>query len=178
VSNETTEYAIVPREPTDAMLATARDWSADAFGKPIGNDAARGCWGAMLSAAPSPQEAPVKPLVRPFGDTGTPEWQQIIALFNRYGAPPPGTRLRDELVVLLEWARYGETCSGPHQDARRAADSEQAITPVVVALRKLVDLFEHVLATPGYGSDECSRNEAADHLQKARLALSNVEGRS
>ena len=41
----------VPVEPTDAMLRAARDWSYTQYGKPIGNDAARGCWKAMIDAA-------------------------------------------------------------------------------------------------------------------------------
>lgn len=37
-------------EPTEAMLIAARDWSDKKFGRPIGNDAAIGCWKAMLAA--------------------------------------------------------------------------------------------------------------------------------
>lgn len=37
-------------EPTPAMLTAARDWSAKKYGKPIGNDAAIGCWKAMYAA--------------------------------------------------------------------------------------------------------------------------------
>lgn len=39
------------REPTDAMLIAARDWSVAKHGLPIGNDAAIGCWQAMIDAA-------------------------------------------------------------------------------------------------------------------------------
>lgn len=49
----------VTREPTEAMYNAARDWSAIAFGKPIGNFAARGCFQAMLDA--SPQSPPAEP---------------------------------------------------------------------------------------------------------------------
>lgn len=38
------------REPTKMMLVAARDWSIDRYGKGIGNDAAVGCWQAMLNA--------------------------------------------------------------------------------------------------------------------------------
>lgn len=41
-------------EPTEDMLIAARDWSANKYGKPIGNDAAIGCWKAMAAAAPLP----------------------------------------------------------------------------------------------------------------------------
>lgn len=44
-------WQLVPVEPTDAMLVSARDWSYAKYGKPIGNTAAVGCWEAMLSAA-------------------------------------------------------------------------------------------------------------------------------
>lgn len=43
--------AIVPKEPTEKMLIAARDWSQEKYGKPVGNDAAQGCWAAMLAAA-------------------------------------------------------------------------------------------------------------------------------
>ena len=39
-------------QPTEAMLIAARDWSEKKYGKPIGNDAAIGCWQAMFDAYP------------------------------------------------------------------------------------------------------------------------------
>lgn len=39
-------------EVTEAMLIAARDWSAAKYGKPIGDDAARGCFAAMTAAQP------------------------------------------------------------------------------------------------------------------------------
>lgn len=44
-----------PEQPTEAMLNAARDWSVKKYGQGIGNDAAIGCWKAMLAAAPSAQ---------------------------------------------------------------------------------------------------------------------------
>ncbi len=41
---------IPAREPTEAMLIAARDWSYGKYGKPIGNDAAKGCWQVMFDA--------------------------------------------------------------------------------------------------------------------------------
>lgn len=38
------------RVPTEAMLIAARDWSYAKYGKPIGDDAAIGCWQAMFDA--------------------------------------------------------------------------------------------------------------------------------
>lgn len=45
-------YKLVPIEPTEEMLNAARDWSDKKYGKPIGNDAAVGCFQAMLEASP------------------------------------------------------------------------------------------------------------------------------
>lgn len=39
------------RTPSEAMLIAARDWSYAKYGKPIGDDAAMGCWQAMIDAA-------------------------------------------------------------------------------------------------------------------------------
>jgi len=50
VSSAISGMAIVPVEPTEAMLVAARDWSHKKYSKPIGNDAAQGCWKAMLAA--------------------------------------------------------------------------------------------------------------------------------
>lgn len=36
--------------PSEEMLLAARDWSYKKYGKPIGNEAAIGCWNAMLAA--------------------------------------------------------------------------------------------------------------------------------
>ena len=33
-----------------------------------------------------------------------PSWEKIIRLFERFGAPAPSVKLRDELVVILERA--------------------------------------------------------------------------
>jgi hypothetical protein len=38
------------REPTEAMLTAAADWSRRKYGSPIGNDAATGCWHVMIDA--------------------------------------------------------------------------------------------------------------------------------
>jgi len=38
-------------QPTNKMLDAARDWSIREYGRGVGNDAAAGCWQAMLRAA-------------------------------------------------------------------------------------------------------------------------------
>ena len=45
-------FAIVPKECTTEMLESVRDWSYKKYGKPVGNDGARGCHAALLAAAP------------------------------------------------------------------------------------------------------------------------------
>ena len=44
-------FAIVPVKAIEEMLSAARDWSLKKYGQGIGNDAAIGCWSAMLAAA-------------------------------------------------------------------------------------------------------------------------------
>lgn len=36
------------REPTEAQLIAARDWAHARYGRGIGDDAATGCWQAMI----------------------------------------------------------------------------------------------------------------------------------
>lgn len=47
--------APVNREPTEKQLNAARDWSRDKYGKPIGNEAAMGCWQTMFDALTPPE---------------------------------------------------------------------------------------------------------------------------
>lgn len=46
------KFKLVPVEPDEGMLAAARVWSYMKYGKPIGDDAATGCYAAMIEAAP------------------------------------------------------------------------------------------------------------------------------
>ncbi|TIN82223.1 hypothetical protein [Mesorhizobium sp.] len=45
-------------------------------------------------------------------------WQQINTLFRRNNLPPPHTSLRDELVTILAWARYGQELDAAIEAAR------------------------------------------------------------
>lgn len=48
-----TKWKLVPvDEITPEMDNAARDWSVSKYGRGIGNDAAHGCYSAMLEAAP------------------------------------------------------------------------------------------------------------------------------
>jgi hypothetical protein len=49
-----------------------------------------------------------RPLGRPNPEPAEAAWQEIDRLFEQRGLPRPPTRLRDELVGSLVWARYGE----------------------------------------------------------------------
>ena len=51
---KTAGYKVVPVEPTLEMDNAARDWAVSKYGRGIGNDAAHGCYSAMLEAAPQP----------------------------------------------------------------------------------------------------------------------------
>ena len=51
------KMCVVPIEPNETMLIAARDWSHKKYGKPIGNDAAKGCWKAMRDAWLASDEA-------------------------------------------------------------------------------------------------------------------------
>lgn len=55
LDKEAYEEAIVAvikamREPTEKQLNAAWEWSRVKYGKPIGNDAATGCWQTMIDA--------------------------------------------------------------------------------------------------------------------------------
>jgi len=76
-------------QPSGPVIGDERIYPNEAFG----------------SAHPTLEDAPI---TRPFRDDGSPEWMQIERLFERFRVPAPDYRLRDELVVLLSWARYGE----------------------------------------------------------------------
>jgi hypothetical protein len=43
-------FVLVPKEPTKAMLDSARDWSIKKYGKAVGNDGSSGCYKAMIEA--------------------------------------------------------------------------------------------------------------------------------
>lgn len=48
---------------------------------------------------------PISPMPE---DSGKPLCQQVNDLFDRHGNLGPHIRLRDELVVVFQWARYGQ----------------------------------------------------------------------
>ena len=79
--------ALVPREPTEAMLVGARDWSDRKYGKPIGDDAAQGCWSAMIAASPQPVPAGMKTWLG--GDTAPDDWDGGPVLRRHGGLSMP-----------------------------------------------------------------------------------------
>ena len=50
-------FAVAPVVATEKMHDKARDWSDDKYGRPIGLDASKGCYTAMLAARPRVLEA-------------------------------------------------------------------------------------------------------------------------
>lgn len=48
-----------------------------------------------------------------------PEWEHIMNLFKRHHLDEPPWRLRDELVIILTWARYGEVLDAALASAKR-----------------------------------------------------------
>lgn len=66
-------------------------------------------WNSFRSELQRVREPAEPPIGRvPDNTSGQPEWAEIVALFERHRLQPPPVRLRDELVSLLTWARYGQ----------------------------------------------------------------------
>lgn len=62
-------------------------------------------WRFQDDMEPDMHSRPLSPL--PFHGVELAEWQCIEALFAKHRQPAPPVPLRDELVVLLQWARRG-----------------------------------------------------------------------
>lgn len=73
---------LVPKEPTEAMLSAARDWSLKKYNQGIGNDAAIGCYKAMLSATPEPDA--------------------VVLHFHHATTPPVKPGSKQSFIVLTE----------------------------------------------------------------------------
>ena len=76
-----------PVQPTEEMLDAARDWSNKKYGRGIGNDAAIGCWQAMLAAAPSLQAENDDPCHGP-DDTTCPSCGLGVSHSSTLRCPP------------------------------------------------------------------------------------------
>jgi hypothetical protein len=95
--------ATPPRQPTEAMLNAARDWSRKKYGTPIGNDGAVGCWQAMLAASPcfdiSEEQRHAIGHARYLADQATPEKpdccfdyelvRALLSVIDRYSVTRP-----------------------------------------------------------------------------------------
>lgn len=66
---DTAGYVIAPKEPTEAMLIAARDWSIAKYGRGVGNDGAAGCYRAMLAAASPPTQPKEKKETKPLSSS-------------------------------------------------------------------------------------------------------------
>lgn len=65
-----------------------------------------------------------RPHAFPISRTDDPTWMQVIKLFKQHGMSEPPVRLRDELVMALEWAWYGHALSAL---APQAGDNAEEI---------------------------------------------------
>jgi hypothetical protein len=67
-----------------------------------------GCWwyGQRNVGDAVMNERPISPPLRQ--SETDPAWIQVINLFQRHGMTEPPVALRDELVVALQWAWYGQ----------------------------------------------------------------------
>ncbi|MGN6775968.1 hypothetical protein, partial [Rhizobium sp.] len=64
--------------------------------------------GAEPTQAVPAEDVTERPLSRMRSDDGRPMWEQISDLIKFHMNERPPIRLRDELVTILDWARYGE----------------------------------------------------------------------
>lgn len=120
-----------PREPTEAMLVAARDWSNRVYGKPIGNEAARGCWLAMVAAAPD-SAPPDDPYKRVFGiDSTQPAAQpdtrgEAREVLQRFAREPYKLHLRADDAGALWRAMMAVTPQAlPPQHGRPVGPNEE-----------------------------------------------------
>ena len=90
------EAAKAPRNPTEAMLNAARDWSALFVGSPIGNKAATGCWQAMFDALPNDTDA----------SAPSPTDEEIAsAMVKAYLRTPASWSLLQSMIAVLAAAK-------------------------------------------------------------------------
>lgn len=85
------------KQPTEAMLNAARDWSVKKYGNGIGNDAAIGCWQAMNAA----DEREPREVAAQAGQVAVPDRDMKIAVavaedvFRKYGYVLDNARLAE-----------------------------------------------------------------------------------
>lgn len=105
-----------------------------------------------------------RPHAPPKSSDGRPTYLQVINLFEFYGLRAPPTKLRDEIVMALEWAWYGVEAANE-----------------IAALRNRCDKLETALETIrcGYGPNHMSRyarDVAIDVLADDRSLLPKKDG--
>ena len=64
-----------------------------------------------------------RPLCRLPSAGGLADWQAIELLFSKHGTPLPPTKLRDELVCILGWAKFGQDVSDRADAVRQSRPS-------------------------------------------------------
>lgn len=114
---------------------------------------------------------PAGPICRLDPDDGQPAWAQIVDLFNRHGLSAPPTKLRDELVVHLAWARYGETLNANTEAEPAAAVANWMITHSYATGHG--DTIEDMLGELEWQAKE--RGNIPDLLEALKLGLGRME---
>ncbi|WP_336817247.1 hypothetical protein [Burkholderia gladioli] len=144
-------WKLVPIEATEGMKHAARDWSDKKYGKPIGNDAAIGCWGTMLDAAPvAPVASPsidIEQMLRdcvPGGDIVDPQLvcDNIRGWFEDRASVA---------AAVAQSACRGKNCGatdGVSHSPECVAEHEAAVSGAVAADGAPTD-YEKLLATVG-----------------------------
>jgi hypothetical protein len=99
----------------------------------------------VTSAAPALSQETIMsnaPISMPLRRETEETWKQVIGLFRKHGLSEPPIRLRDELVVALEWAWHGVALQS-------AADTPPPVTHVAGRYRHKKRGSEYELI--GYG---------------------------
>ena len=102
----TQKWRMVPVEPTPEMDNAARDWSVSKYGLGIGNDAAHGCYTAMLEAAPQPPKLSDERILE-IGAMAKAQWNAAADQYNQWRELDS-----DEITILIARAIEREILRG------------------------------------------------------------------
>ena len=101
-----TQWKLVPVEPTPEMDNAARDWSVSKYGRGIGNDAAHGCYSAMLAAAPQPPKLSDERILE-LAARAEAQWNAAADQYNQWRELDSG-----EITILVARAIEREILGG------------------------------------------------------------------
>jgi len=95
-----TGWDLVPYDPTTDMLKAAQYWSSRKYGKPIGNDAAIGCYHAMLAVSPKPPAKPSRMEAGGVARARAEALEEAAKVVENYGSQIMPDQLTDEVMKL------------------------------------------------------------------------------